>query len=79
MMVLAQNEDGQTMILAVLLAQMMRQRCQRLDRELDEGLVHRDAMTAYQKRLESVFRHPNPAVLGAFARLWTMDSSYQFL
>ena len=69
MMVLAHNEDGQTMILAALLVQMMRPRCHMLHRELDEGLVHRDAMTAHQERPESVLRHPNPAIMGAFTGL----------
>ena len=51
---------------------MMNPRCQRLHWELDEGLVHRDAMTAHQERPEFVLRHPDPAILGAFTRLWTM-------
>ena len=79
---LAQNEDGQTMILAALLVQMMNPRCQRLYvtlyMELDEGLVHRDAMNAHQECPESVLRHPNPAILGAFTGLWTMVAECQF-
>jgi hypothetical protein len=42
------------MILAVLLVIMMNPRCQRLHRELDEGLVHRDAMTAHQSTKNAV-------------------------
>jgi hypothetical protein len=53
----AEVEDGQTMILVALLVQMMNPRSERLHRELDEGLVHRDAMNAHQKRPESVLRH----------------------
>jgi hypothetical protein len=37
---------------------MMNTRCQRLHGELDEGLVHRDAMTAHQERPEFVSRGP---------------------
>jgi hypothetical protein len=53
------------MILAALLVQMTNPRCQRLHRELDEGLVHHDAMNAHQERPESVLRHHNPAIRGA--------------
>jgi hypothetical protein len=41
--------------------------------ELDEGLVHRDAINAHQERPDSVLRHPNPAILGAtwtFGQWW---------
>jgi len=58
------GQDGQTMILAALLVQMTNPRCQRVHRELDEGLEHRDAMNAHQDRPESVLRHRNPAILG---------------
>ena len=51
-------------ILAALLVQMTNPRCQRVHRELDEGLEHRDAMNAHQDRPESVLRHRNPAILG---------------
>jgi hypothetical protein len=54
-----QNEDGRTVIMAVLLVKMMNPRCKRLHRELDEGLAHRDAITARQERPGSVFREPN--------------------
>jgi hypothetical protein len=52
------------MILAALLVQMKNPRCQRMRREVDEGLLveHRDAMNAYQERPESVFRHRTPAI-----------------
>ena len=66
------------MIMAALLVQMMNPRCERLHRELDEGLVHRDAMNAHQERPESVLRHSNPAILGAFTGLWTMVAEWQF-
>jgi hypothetical protein len=49
---------------AVLQVQMMNSRCHRVHRELDEGLVHRDAMNAHQDRPESVLRHRNLAILG---------------
>jgi hypothetical protein len=75
---LAENQDGQTMILAALLVQMMNPRCERLHRELDEGMVYRDAMNAHQERPESVSRHPDPAILGAFTRLWRMVAEWQF-
>jgi hypothetical protein len=52
------------MILAALLVQMTNPRCQRVHRELDEGVVHRDAMNAHQERPESVLRHRNPAIRG---------------
>jgi hypothetical protein len=61
---LARNEYGQTMILAALLVQMTNPRCQRLHKELDEGVAHRDAMNAHQERPESVLRHRNPAIRG---------------
>ena len=54
-----QNEDGQTVIMAVLPVKMMNPRCKRLHRELDEGLAHRDAITARQERPGSVLREPN--------------------
>jgi hypothetical protein len=50
--------------MVALLVQMTNPRCQRLHRELDEGLVHRDAMNAHQERPESVLRHRNPAIRG---------------
>ena len=38
------------MILAALLVRMTNQRWQKVDREVDEGLVPRDAMDAHQDR-----------------------------
>ena len=46
------------MILAALLVQMTNPRCQRLHRALDEGMVHRDAITARQERPKSVYGTP---------------------
>jgi hypothetical protein len=66
------------MILAALLVQMTNPRCQKVHREVDEGLGHRDAMNAHQERPESVFRHPDPAILEAFTRLWTMVAECHF-
>ena len=65
MLIRAIGQDGQTMIMAALLVQMTNTRCQRLHRELDEGVVHRDAMNAHQERPEPVLRHRNPAIRGA--------------
>ena len=76
--VLAESQDGQTMILVALLVQMMNPRCQRLHRELDEGMVHRNAMNAHQERPESVLRHPDPAILGALTWVWRMVAEWQF-
>jgi hypothetical protein len=59
----------QTMILTVLSVKMINPRCQRLHRELDERLVHRDAMTVHQEHPESVLRHPNLAILGLHGAL----------
>ena len=53
------------MIMAALLVQMTDPRCQRVHRDLDEGLVHRDAVNTLQERPESVLRHRNPAIRGA--------------
>ena len=46
------------MIMAALLVQMTNPRCQRLHRALDEGMVHRDAITARQERPKSVYGTP---------------------
>jgi len=56
---LAEVKDGQTMILAMLLVRMINWRCKRLHMELDEGVVHRDAMTGRQERPGSASREPN--------------------
>ena len=66
------------MILAALLLRMTNQRWQKADREVDEGLGHRNAMNAHQERPESVFRHPDPPILEAFTRLWTMVAECHF-
>ena len=78
-MSLAENEDGQTMIMVALLVHMMNPRCERLHRGLDEGLMHRDAMNAHQERPESVLRHPGPAIVGAFTCVWRMVAKWQFV
>ena len=64
------------MILAALLVQMTNPRCQRMHREVDEELEHRDAMNAHQDRPESVFRHPDPANLGALTWVWRMVAEW---
>jgi hypothetical protein len=46
------------MTLAALLVQMTKTRCKRLHMELDEGLVHRDAMKAHQERRNPCFGTP---------------------
>ena len=61
----ARKEGGQMMIMAALLVQMTDPRCQRVHKELGEGLVHRDAVNKHQERPDAVLRHRNPAIRGA--------------
>ena len=55
---LAESQECQTMILAASLVQTTNPRCRRLHRALDEGMVHRDAITARQERPKSVYGTP---------------------